>query len=216
MQHQQLQSRARARCGRAARPPAHRSRRVQSRSASTLRPPSTTTTMSRACAGFDAGPERCVLAERRRSAAARRRPGPAPAPAWRRPGRPQSRAASAPSSTLSDASASAASPGRSRSKRPTKAAQKCCASAAPAAEPADEQLAARGDAADQRLRGIGNRPGEAFRGLVLEVSAVEELLLDALFEHEHGSYDTALVRRFLRALAQRRRGPAITRRRRPP
>ena len=66
------------------------------------------------------------------------------------------------------------------------------------AETADEQLAARGDAADQRLRGIGNRPGEAFRGLVLKVSAVEELLLYALFEHDHGSYDTTLVHRFRR------------------
>ena len=65
-----------------------------------------------------------------------------------------------------------------------------------AAQPADEHFAAGGDAADQRLRGIGDRPGQAFCGLVLEVSAVEKLLLDALFEHEHGSYDTTPVRRF--------------------
>ena len=39
---------------------------------------------------------------------------------------------------------------------------------------------------------------EHLGGGVLEVGAVEELLLDALFEHGHGSYDTRFVARFTR------------------
>ena len=62
----------------------------------------------------------------------------------------------------------------------------CCwilASACRSRGPADQQLAAAGDAADQRLGRVGHRLGQAFGALVLEVSAVEELLLDALFGH---------------------------------
>jgi hypothetical protein len=55
---------------------------------------------------------------------------------------------------------------------------------------AQQQLAARGQCPHHRLCRIGNGPGEGLGGLVTEVSAVEEMLLYALFEHEHGSYDT--------------------------
>jgi hypothetical protein len=66
----------------------------------------------------------------------------------------------------------AAKPGRSRSKRPTAAAE--------------HELAARGNAAEQGLRCVGNRFGEGFGRLREQVGAFEELLLNALFEHGHG------------------------------
>ena len=68
-----------------------------------------------------------------------------------------------------------------------------------AAQTSHQQLAACSDAADQRLDRLGNRTGQALCGLVLKVSAVEELLLNALFEHGHGSYDTARAHRFRRS-----------------
>ena len=55
-----------------------------------------------------------------------------------------------------------------------------------AAVAAGEHLAAAGDAADERADGIGDRLAEKFGRRVLQVGAVEELLLDALLEHGHG------------------------------
>ena len=50
----------------------------------------------------------------------------------------------------------------------------------------------------QRLRRIGHRPRQRFGGLVQQVGGVEEVLLDALLDHGHGSYDSAPRRRFRR------------------
>ena len=55
-----------------------------------------------------------------------------------------------------------------------------------AAVAAGEHLAAAGDAADQRADRVGDRLGEDFGRRVLEVGAVEELLLNALLEHGRG------------------------------
>jgi hypothetical protein len=51
----------------------------------------------------------------------------------------------------------------------------------------DEQLSATGEAPQQRLRRLVERPRQRFGGLVQQVRAFEELLLDPLFEHRHGS-----------------------------
>ena len=55
-----------------------------------------------------------------------------------------------------------------------------------AAVAAGQHLAAAGDAADHRLHRVGDRLAEHFGRLVLQVGAVDEVLLDALFEHGHG------------------------------
>ena len=54
-----------------------------------------------------------------------------------------------------------------------------------AAVAAGQHLAAAGDAADQGADRIGDRLAEDLCRRVLEVGAVEELLLDTLFEHDH-------------------------------
>ena len=54
-----------------------------------------------------------------------------------------------------------------------------------AAVAAGEDLAPAGDAADQRADRVGNRLAEHLGSGVLEVGAVEKLLLDPLFEHGH-------------------------------
>jgi hypothetical protein len=46
-----------------------------------------------------------------------------------------------------------------------------------------QDLAAAGHAGQHRLDGVGDRLGQRLRGLVLEVGAVDEMLLDSLFEH---------------------------------
>jgi 16S rRNA (cytidine1402-2'-O)-methyltransferase len=60
---------------------------------------------------------------------------------------------------------------------------------------ADHQLAAAGERAQQRFGGCGKGSGQGFGGLVLKVSALEELLLDALLEHGRGT----ICQRFLRS-----------------
>jgi hypothetical protein len=62
------------------------------------------------------------------------------------------------------------------------------------ATPAAHDLAAGGDRPEQRTGRFGHRPRQRLGRLVLEIRAVEKLLLDALFEHVHGSYDTARAR----------------------
>ena len=52
---------------------------------------------------------------------------------------------------------------------------------------AGEHLAARGDAPDHGMHRVGDRPSQRLGRLVLQIGAIEELLLDALFEHGHGS-----------------------------
>jgi hypothetical protein len=59
---------------------------------------------------------------------------------------------------------------------------------------AQQQLAAGGERRHHRFNGFGNRPRQAFGGLVLQVCAFEELLLDALVKHERSSYASTLGR----------------------
>jgi hypothetical protein len=54
-----------------------------------------------------------------------------------------------------------------------------------AAVAAHQDLAPAGDAADQRTDRVGDRLAQHFGSGVLEVGAVEKLLLDPLFEHGH-------------------------------
>jgi hypothetical protein len=51
---------------------------------------------------------------------------------------------------------------------------------------AQHQLASCRNATEQCLRGRGDGSGESFGGLRQQVGIVEELLLNALFEHGHG------------------------------
>jgi len=50
---------------------------------------------------------------------------------------------------------------------------------------AGQDLAPAGDAADQRADRVGNRLAQHFGRGVLEVGAIEKLLLYPLFEHGH-------------------------------
>jgi hypothetical protein len=48
---------------------------------------------------------------------------------------------------------------------------------------AGQDLATAGNAGQHRLHGRRDRLAQGLRGLVLEVGAVDEMLLDPLFEH---------------------------------
>ena len=142
---------------------------------------------------LDAPPARAACCRWRRSAAARRRAGPAPAPAWRTP-------ASTPSSLRKRGQHRAV--GRQRERRQTRAARARSGRRTGRAEvlrqrrrpPPRPQTSTLPPPVMQPISACdrrGNRLGQDLGGLVLQVGAVEELLLDALFEHGHGSYDTA-------------------------
>ena len=83
-------------------------------------------------------------------------------------------------------SAIAARPGRSRSKRPTNSAAKCWASAAEPPLPQARTLPPPVMQPTSALTASAIGLLSDFGGGVLEVGAVEKLLLDALFEHGHG------------------------------
>ena len=93
---------------------------------------------------------------------------------------------SAAGSVVSPGSAIAPSSGRSRSKRPTNCGGELRRQKARDAGAAGQDLAAAGHAGQQRLHGLGNRFAEQRTGLVLEVRAVDEVLLDPLLEHGAG------------------------------
>ena len=137
------------------------------------------------------------------TAAARRPAGPGPAPAWRRPV-VRIGVASAPRRHRRPGPAQPAAGDHVRSGRRRR--RQVRASAAPAALPATIILPPPVMAASSAA-GIGNRPRQYLGSLVLEVSAVEELLLDALFKHGRGSYGTTAAQqlggrlRLLRPLA---------------
>ena len=121
------------------------------------------------------------------------------------------RRAEGPHSRRSPATAIAARPGRSRSKRPIISAAPCCANAEAAPVPQSMTLPPAVIQPSNACAASAIGLARASAVCVEQVGAFEELLLNALFEHGHGSYDTLSRRQFQRCISPRRRRHETTR-----
>ena len=113
---------------------------------------------------------------------------PARAPASRTPARTNSRWRPRSAARCRSPARSPAAPGRSRSKRPTSSAAKCCASAAEPPLPQARILPSAKQAFGHHARGARDRGRQRFGGVELQLRAVGEMVADALdvIDHRRG------------------------------